>query len=327
MGQHQRFYELQRRDRPFIGLLRWLPAGALALVLAALSPAAAEKVPDESLPMRRHEALRMELTRALRIDSQAKDGTAGPDHPLAEVLRYAHEQFGNAAAGVRDYRCTLIKRERVGGRLQEYRAMDLTIRNPRVSDAGAEVPFGVYLKFTYPAGTKGREALYVAGKNHGNLLATKGGNGLLRDVTRSLSPESPQLKEGTNYPVTEIGILNLFERLIEDGIQHVTIDSRRECQVIRSDDGKINNRPCHVIQVTFPRHREGIRFHRAQIFFDPALGVPVRYAAYSWPPSPGAPAPLLEEFTYVNVKLNVGLTDRDFDRENPMYGFYNQDER
>ena len=31
--------------------------------------------------------------------------------------------------------------------------------------------------------------------------------------------------------------------------------------------------------------------------------------------------PVIEQYTYLNVKLNVGLADADFDSENPNYNF------
>lgn len=49
--------------------------------------------------------------------------------------------------------------------------------------------------------------------------------------------------------------------------------------------------------------------------------MPVRYAAYSWPSRPGGGPELIEEYTYLNLKLNPGLTDQDFDYHNPEYNF------
>jgi outer membrane lipoprotein-sorting protein len=48
--------------------------------------------------------------------------------------------------------------------------------------------------------------------------------------------------------------------------------------------------------------------------------IPLRYAAYLWPEKDGEPV-LEEEYTYLNVQLNVGLTDADFDPENENYHF------
>ena len=50
--------------------------------------------------------------------------------------------------------------------------------------------------------------------------------------------------------------------------------------------------------------------------------MPVRYAAYTWPETPSEKPLLLEEYTYVNMKINVGLTDKDFDDHNESYGFH-----
>ena len=128
--------------------------------------------------------------------------------------------------------------------------------------------------------------------------------------------------ERTRYPISEIGMLNLAERLIQDGVKHMELDGRRECQVRVAEGAKIDGRVCRYIEVVFPVQREGIRFHKAQIFVDQQLAMPVRYAAYSWPTQSGGESPLLEEFTYVNVKLNVGLTDQDFNPKNPAYKFF-----
>ena len=34
----------------------------------------------------------------------------------------------------------------------------------------------------------------------------------------------------------------------------------------------------------------------------------------------------MEEYTFLDVKVNVGLSDLDFDRDNPSYDFYEPEE-
>ena len=63
-------------------------------------------------------------------------------------------------------------------------------------------------------------------------------------------------------------------------------------------------------------------FHMAQIFIDKELNVPIRYAAYDFPIQAGGPLQVIEEYTYLNLKLNVGLTDKDFDHNNSDYSFH-----
>ena len=126
---------------------------------------------------------------------------------------------------------------------------------------------------------------------------------------------------GQKYPLTDIGIENLVLKLIERGEkdrQHgdVKVEFRK--------NAKINGRNCTVVQVTHPEYRPEFDFSLGQIFIDDQMNVPVRYVAYGWPKTPGQKPEITEEYTYLNVKLNVGLTDADFDPHNPNYSFYSK---
>ncbi len=159
--------------------------------------------------------------------------------------------------------------------------------------------------------------MYVEGKNDGNMLAH--GVGIKKLVgTVSLKPDGPMAMQGQRYPITEIGILNLTKRLIE-----VAEEDKQygECEVKFYKGAKINKRPCTCIEVVHPTPRRNFRFHKALVFIDDELNIPVRYEAYEWPSAPGGQPPLLEQYTYVDIKLNNGFTDADFDVHNPSYGF------
>ena len=67
--------------------------------------------------------------------------------------------------------------------------------------------------------------------------------------------------------------------------------------------------------------RRNFLFHLARIFVDDELNLPIRYESYDWPEKPGGPPELIEEYTYLNLKLNNGFTDADFDIRNPNYQF------
>jgi hypothetical protein len=73
--------------------------------------------------------------------------------------------------------------------------------------------------------------------------------------------------------------------------------------------------------VTHDEQKPQYDFHLARVFLDRELNVPIRYEAYGWPSHPGAPLPLLEEYTYMDLKVNIGLTDADFDASNANYRF------
>ncbi|MEX1223310.1 MAG: DUF1571 domain-containing protein, partial [Pirellulales bacterium] len=182
--------------------------------------------------------------------------------------------------------------------------------------------FSVYVKYLAPDAIRGREVLYTEGENDGDLWVTKGGQGALNNVTASLDPTGSRAMQDNRYPITEVGMLNLTARLIDEGTRYAIADANMECQVRDLRGARINGRDCRYIEVKFPRHRDGLRFHVAQVFIDEELEVPVRFVSYGWPEKEGEKAPLLEEYTYTEIALNQDFTDADFDRDNPAYRFY-----
>jgi hypothetical protein len=245
-----------------------------------------------------------------------------PLAPLDEALQLASHGLQHIQTNVRDYTATLVKRERVDGELGDYEYMLCKIRNRKVEHGRLVVPFAVYLGFLKPATVKGREVVYVENQNEGKLVAHEGGFRGRFLPTVSLHPESALAMRGQRYPLTEIGVENLVVKLIERGqrdreVPDVQVDFRR--------DAKINGRSCTMIQVSHPQPRAGYDFQSAQVFIDSELNIPIRYAAYDWPAggqnNANGLGPVIEEYTYMNVKVNVGLTDHDFDPENPTYNF------
>ena len=148
------------------------------------------------------------------------------------ALRIAYEIRTHINQSVKDYSCILVKRERVGERLQGTISISMPgSATRRYSDGRVVTPLSVYLYFLRPANIRGREVLYVAGQNDGKLIARRGGS-RFSYVTVTLDPLGERAMEGNRYPITEIGIKNLADRLIEaaeDEMQHHPRSD--ECQV------------------------------------------------------------------------------------------------
>jgi hypothetical protein len=238
------------------------------------------------------------------------------EHPLDPALKIARDCLKYVHEKVYDYECILIKRERVGNTLNDQEWMFAKVRNRKVDE---KIPLSVYLRFLKPESVKGQECLWVEGKNNGKLIGHQGGR--LGGLTPSiwLDPVGPIAMRGNRYPITEMGVENLVMKLIEKGERD---RKQGECEVKFYEDAKINKRPCLLIEVKHPVQRDYFDFHIAQIYLDKELNVPVRYAAYTWPEAEGGEPLLLEEYTYVNVKVNVGFTDADFNDHNKEYGFH-----
>jgi uncharacterized protein DUF1571 len=243
------------------------------------------------------------------------------EHPLDRALRIATEGLAHIRKDVDDYTCTMVKRERINGVLGEYEYMYAKIRNRKMDGDKIVVPLSAYLNFVKPKSIAGREVIYVETKNNGKLIAHEGGP-ILGKLSAALDPNSKLAMRGNLYPITEIGIENLVVKLIEKGNRDKQLDpAGKETDVQFKEGAKINGRKCLMLTVKHTLQRPQYDFEVAQIFIDDQLNVPVRYIAYGWPQAPGDAQPILEEYTYVDVKLNQGLKDIDFDHTNPAYKF------
>ena len=232
------------------------------------------------------------------------------EHPLTPVLRWAERERPNIAT-IKDYTAVMVKQESVNGTVQEAQVMDVKVRHE---------PFSVYLKFRYPNNLSGQQAIFVKGKNDNKLIAH--GVGFQKAFgTQKLDPNGPIAMMGNKYPITEMGILNLTDKLLEVGYK----DSKfGECEVTYQDvkiGSKDAARECTLIQVVHPVRRPHFMFNAARIYVDKELNLPIRYESYDWARKEGETPQLIEAYTYLNLKLNVGLTDADFDHTNPAYAF------
>lgn len=236
------------------------------------------------------------------------DQPATIEHPLTPVIKLAKDALADMNANIQDYSATLVKRERLGDKLGEHEYMFVKIR---------QKPFSVYTYFLGPERKKGQEAIYVAGKNNGNIVGHGVGIQKIAGTVR-LDPLGMLAMKDNRYPITEIGLFNLTEKLIQIGEKDML---KGECEVKTFPGAKIDNRSCTLIQVVHPIPRKDFLFNMARVFYDDEMKIITRYEAYDWPQTQGGKPVLTEEYTYVNVKINNGFTDADFDENNPAYGY------
>jgi hypothetical protein len=236
-------------------------------------------------------------------------------HPLDNALQMADDALEDLQ-GIRDYTATLVKRERMNGTLGEREFMKIKIRNERLVE-GKQVPFSIYMRFVKPKAVAGREVIWVKGHNDGKILAHE--TGIITGIkTFHLDPDGWLAMQNNRHPIYEAGLENLVLKLIEKAERD---KAAGQCQVEYRKGAKINGRACTMISVTHDEQKAPYDFHNAQVFIDDELNIPVRYVAYDWPANPGEEAPVIEEYTYLEVQVNVGLTDKDFDPANDDYEF------
>lgn len=266
---------------------------------------------------------RKELREPVYRVSKAKIETDSgpPEHPLDPVLQIARDRLKYIQEEVVDYTCVMVKREQFGGKLGDREYMFAKVRNRKLDGDRIVTPYSIYLYFLKPADFKGRECLFVENENKGKMIAHEAPNSLLFKTVGSvwLDPNGPIAMKGQRYPITDAGLEALVEKLLERGGRD---RARGPCLVTNTEDGPaINGRKCRLIEVKHPDRNAKYDFHVAQIFLDKEHDLPVRYAAFDWPGPGEETGEIIEEYTYVDLKLNVGLTDLDFDPKNPEYLF------
>lgn len=244
----------------------------------------------------------------------------------AETLGYAVSDaqlvLTHIKSNIRDYTCDFVKRERIGDELMPVEKIDLRVRNRMIENGNTKVPFSVYMKFRAPRESRNREILFVEGANNGKLLAKEGGARGKWLPSVWLRPDGPFAMKSSRYSISEVGMQRLAERLIESAGENKTPNL---CKIKYIRGAKVNSRNCSYLEVVRDDRQPGPlgpnNIYLVQIFIDEQLKLPVRYAAYDWPTESGGKPRVLEEYTYQNIKLNVGLTDRDFSKDNPQYNF------
>lgn len=244
------------------------------------------------------------MTFAWANTARAGQVPAPEPHPLEKALDYARISQ-KAAAEVQDFEAVFTKREVIKGRMFHH----MTKMKFRAE------PMSVYLDFIKPS--PGREVLYVDGQNNGKLLAHDTGIAALVG-TVALSPTGGQAMSESRRPITSSGFSNLIDRMIKLWETEAQYDGTN---VRYYPEAKLGEMKCLVVETTHPQPRREFKYHMTRLYIDKASRLPVRVENYAFPQRAGMKPPLVEEYTYSQIRTNVGLTDRDFDRRNPQYGF------
>jgi hypothetical protein len=229
--------------------------------------------------------------------SHASDGGAAAD-AAGKLISDARSSF----ARVTDYVCLLYRTERVGGTLLPEQTIQLRVR---------QKPFSVGMKWLGPAKLAGQEAVFVTGKNN-NQMRGKSAGALLGAIGfLSFDPRDPRIMAGNRHPITEAGIGVLLEQLASGHAAERA--GPPEETIYQFAEYRFLNRPVTRLETIHPTNNGRHYCHRSVVYFDRETRLPVRFEAYDWP-TPGAPAggELLECYSYVDLKFNVGLTDASF---------------
>lgn len=199
---------------------------------------------------------------------------------------------------LKDYTCILNKRELVKGEILEQNNIMVKFKKPLC----------IYLKWT-EGSDKGNEAIYVKGKYNNELQAHMGG--FLNVYNFSLDPKGNTAMKNNRHAITEayIGqivylIKSNYELYKKSQAGSITYEGMRDLDGVKT----------MLFKATFPEGK-GYYAHRLMISIDAKTFLPIRTEIYGWKNE------FLEMYHYSKIKINTGLTDKDFDINNPEYHF------
>jgi Protein of unknown function (DUF1571) len=231
--------------------------------------------------------------------------SSGRVHPQApSPVEQAGQLIGEAKSTlgrVRDYTGTLVRQERIAGRLQPEQFIDIRVR---------QQPYSVYLKWASPRHLAGQEAIYVAGRNNNEIRAK--GTGILAVAGHvSLATDDPRVMRGSRHAITETGIGNMLDVISRS----YELERRLPAGQVKATFAQyaFEKRRCTRMEVTHLAYNAQLYCYRCVVYFDAEYKLPVRVEVYDWPAAGGNPnGEMLECYSYINLKFNVGLTDAAF---------------
>lgn len=241
------------------------------------------------------------------------------EHPLDPALVVARRGLKYLRANIKDFTTTLHKQERIGKKLLPKEIIESKLRHNSFAEGTEQSPASVYVKFLEPRAMSGREVIWEKGRNNDKLTVHE--YTFIGNKQLDLVPTGFIAMRGNRYPITEVGLEVLLLRMIEKGERD---RKHGECEVNIDRSTKLNGRDCTLIEIIHPVRRDHFEFHIAKIYIDDELNVPISYAAWTWPKEAGGEPVLEEQYVMADLKINVGLTDKDFDAKNPEYDFPNK---
>jgi hypothetical protein len=232
--------------------------------------------------------------------AQSEKSSKTTDDPMKEPLELI-ARAKTAFARVKDYSCKLIKRERFDGELSPNHVIELKV---------VQKPFSVSMLWQEPKELEGQEVVYVDGKYDGKMRVKPGG--LLGSVGFiSLPTNDPRTRKSSKHRITEAGIGNLIEKCAEGW----ELERQLKATTVKIGTYTYAKRRCTRVELTHANKRGGkIKFHKNVVYFDQLTNLPIRVENYGWPEEEGQSSPLIESFSYVNLRLNPGVPAEVFER-------------
>jgi hypothetical protein len=258
-------------------------------------------------------------------EAHFKENAGGDPSPSQEISLSIDDVLQRASVAVDqmsqtlfDYSGVFVKRERSPeGVLGDPMRIEIKSQT-RFRQSEGKAAMRVFLNFKEPQKVAGRKVIWGEDLYDGQIAVHEVGF-LLNLKTIWLDPNGILAMQGERYPISEIGLVRLAEKLMERGNLML---KESGITVTQQSDYTFDNRNTTLYRIERARpSNEKDDFSIAEVVFDFDRNLILSYESYGWPEAGSSDRPLLESYQYLSVETNIGLTDQDFDVKNPAYGY------
>ncbi len=170
-------------------------------------------------------------------------------------------------------------------------------------------PFKLYMRWITPS--TGQESLYIQGANDNKIRAH--GSGIIALVTVNLDPTSSRAMENSRHPITEAGLHNLVRTIASN-----VLKALQAGELVSKDHGEkiVYGRKTRELEGVLSKDKsKGYYCYRCIVNVDLESRMPIKTQIFDWNDR------LVECYGFEKLKLNPGLTNKDFDPNNREYKF------
>lgn len=221
-----------------------------------------------------------------------------------------------------EVRAQLERLRKASDKLQQYTYVfrrhewvDGSQQAPQVMAVKFRKPFDVYMTWTGEVYT-GRELIYRQGWNDGKLHVHPAPGALVPSL--NLDPKGKLAMRGSRHGIEMIDISNVVALILD---QTDRLDANPDLSATFTSQGRevINGEASSCLRIDLPKEQDpGLYARRVDLCASDTTDLLTRVRA--WDLEDGE-VRKVEDYEFRDVRTSPGLTDADFDPDNPAYGF------
>ena len=215
---------------------------------------------------------------------------------------------------VQDYSAHLCKQEVVRDELLDEQSVLLKCR---------QKPLSIYMRWL--SGEKGREVIYVEGKNHGKMIAHDGG-WKARIPEFKMSPDCKLAMLDARYPATAAGLVFLIDRMLQIHEQDLLSSNFDSCVI---NEQEFDGRACLQFTTKYTSRDTSPTYRKSITLIDREWNVPLQTQHFEWPSRESQSdedeldrATLIESYSFHDLELHEKFSESTFDPSNADYNFH-----